>query len=417
VGYRRLSIRLRLTLLYGALFVATAALLLLITYVLTAHVLPLIGVQPPTPPNPPAPPGASPFGPPAPPPAVPDPPDPGAGTLGMARQRAEDLWLLVVASGFALAIMAFVALGLGWLMAGRMLRPMRTMAATAREMSAHDLHQRFHVDGPGDEIKDLADTFDGLLARLEASFQAQQQFVANASHELRTPLTFERSLIEVALADPDATAPELRATCERILANNEHQERLIDALLALARGQQGPDRRHELDIAEITRALLDTVRTDAAARGVHIEADLNAAPTSGDPKLVERLVTNVVDNAVRHNVPDGRVTVWTGVHAGRPGLRVTNTGRLIPPDQLGSLFQPFRRLGATRAADGGLGLGLSIVAAIAATHDAELTTAPLPDGGLDLRASFQPRTWTSPSAVRARAPWGRRAGGTTRRVK
>jgi signal transduction histidine kinase len=132
---------------------------------------------------------------------------------------------------------------------------------------------------------------------------------------------------------------------------------------------------------------------------------------------VERLVTNVMDNAVRHNVPDGRVTVWTGVHAGRPGLRVTNTGRLIPPDQLGSLFQPFRRLGATRATDGGLGLGLSIVAAIAATHDAELTAEPLPDGGLDLRVSFRPRSRSSPSAVRARAPWGRQAGGTTRRVQ
>ncbi|WP_232665497.1 sensor histidine kinase [Pseudonocardia sp. TRM90224] len=377
---RRLTIRARLTLLYGALFVATGVLLLAVTYLLAAHVLPVFGVAPPAPPP-------VPFGGPT-VPVVPSPALP-AELTALDGQRAEDLRLLLVASGIALLLMTVVAVGSGWLMAGRMLRPVRTMTATARTMSARDLHQRLELGGPRDELTDLADTFDGLLARLEASFRSQRQFVANASHELRTPLTLERTLIEVALADPDATAGELRATCERLLANNQHQERLIEAMLVLARGQQGPWSRRELDLADVAGPLLDAARPTARAGGIQVDAVLDPAITSGDPALLDRLVANLIDNALVHNVPGGRCNVWTGTRDGRPALRVVNTGAAIDRADIDALYQPFRRLDATRTAGrDGLGLGLSIVAAIAISHDAEITTDPGPAGGLDVLITF-----------------------------
>ncbi|MFB4310287.1 sensor histidine kinase [Actinomadura sp. GTD37] len=388
-GRRRWTIRLRLTLLYGALFLGTGVLLLTVTYVLTAHSLPFTPVRPPSPPRP-----AGPVdGPPVPGVSVPD--LDLNGRLG--RQRAEDLRQLLAASGLALMMMTFVSVWLGWLMAGRVLRPLRTMTATAREISARNLHQRLDVGGPDDEIKNLADTFDGLLGRLEAAFEAQRAFVANASHELRTPLTFERSLLEVALADPDAAAADLRATCRQVLTGNQQQERLIEALLTLARSQRGLDRPQDTDLAAIAADVVEPAHTDAGAHGIRIEPDLNHAVTSGDPHLVERLLTNLVDNAVRHNVPGGRVSVWTGGHAGRPALRVTNTGPAVPPEQVDDIFQPFRRLDSTRTGDGeseGLGLGLSIVAAIATAHEADLGVQPLPEGGLDISVVFRPDTLT-----------------------
>ncbi|MDA0563138.1 HAMP domain-containing protein [Streptomonospora sp. S1-112] len=369
----------RLTVLYGALFVATGALLLALTYLLTAHVLPLAGVEPPGSPASPAPAPLQGAAPPLDAPNAPPSPE---------QQSADGLRLLPIASGIALAVMAVVALGLGWVMAGRMLHPLREMAATTRDMSARDLHQRLDVRGPGDEVKDLADTFDGLLARLEASFKAQRRFVANASHELRTPITFERSVLEVALADPGAGTGDLRAACEQVLVANRRQERLIDALLDLARGQQGVAHRRPLDLAVLADACLDTAD---GTHDVRVAADLATAPAAGDPRLVERLVTNLVDNALRHNVPGGEATVRTGVCEGRAVLRVTNTGRVIVPEEAGLLFEPFRRPGPPRTAgDGGLGLGLSIVSAIAEAHGAALSATPRAEGGLDVRVSFPP---------------------------
>jgi signal transduction histidine kinase len=380
----RWTIRLRLTLLYGALFLTTGALLLAVTYVLVAHTPPWAGVTPPRAPELTLPGGAGPA-PQVPPPSV-DLQD------QLARQRARDLRQLLVASGIALALMTFVSVGLGWLMAGRVLRPLRTMAVTAKSISANDLHQRLHTQGPADEIKDLADTFDTLLDHLQDAFEAQRRFVANASHELRTPLTFERSLLEVALADPDATTADLRNACQRVLTSNQQQGNLIEALLTLTRSQRGLGRRTALDLAAITDALLDSAQANAAP-GLRIETDLNPAPVTGDQPLVERLIANLVDNALRHNVTDGSVTVWTGIHAGRPTLRVRNTGPVILPAQVDTLFQPFQRLQATRInGQGGLGIGLSIVAAIASAHDAELHAQPLLHGGLDIRTSFPPLT-------------------------
>jgi signal transduction histidine kinase len=378
------TIRLRLTLLYGALFLAAGVLLLAVTYVLVAHTPGWAEVTPPRAPELTPPGGAGPA------PQVPSPSV--ASQEQLARQRTEDLRQLLVASGIALALMTFVSVGLGWLMAGRVLRPLRTMAVTAKSISANDLHQRLHQRGPNDEIKELADTFDTLLDHLQDAFEAQRRFVANASHELRTPLTFERSLLEVALADPDATTADLRNACHRVLTSNQQQGKLIEALLTLARSQRGLDRRTDMDLAVLTDALLDGARANTAL-GLRIDADLHPAPIAGDPPLIERLIGNLVDNAVRHNITDGSITVWTGIHAGRPTLRVRNTGPVILAAQVEPLFQPFQRLEATRThGRDGFGIGLSIVAAIAAAHDAELHAQPSPHGGLDIRTSFPPLT-------------------------
>ncbi|WP_129840299.1 ATP-binding protein [Streptomyces sp. RFCAC02] len=370
----RWTVRLRLTALYGTLFLATGVLLLTVTYLLVAHTPPWAGVEPPAPPE--LVPSNS---------GVAEPQVPLDDDLG--RQRASDLQQLLVASGIALAWMTFVSIGLGWLMAGRVLRPLHTMAVTVRSISARDLHQRLDACGPADEVKELADTFDGLLAHLEDAFEAQRRFVANASHELRTPLTFERSVLEIALADQEASVTDLRDACRRVLDSNRQQGELIEALLTLARSQRGIERRTELDLAVLAGTFLAATRPDAA--GPRVEAELSPAPVSGDPALVERLLANVVDNAMRHNAEDGWVTVRTGVHAGRPTLRVRNSGPVIPPAQVASLLQPFQRLHATRLqGQDGWGVGLSIVAAIAAAHDARLDITPLPAGGLDMGIGF-----------------------------
>ncbi|MFD0686126.1 sensor histidine kinase [Actinomadura fibrosa] len=381
----RWTIRLRLTLLCGALFAAAGAALLAVTYLLATRALPWAGIEPPRPPD---------LGLPGPPPGVPDVPDPAS--------RADDLRQFLLASVLGLVLMTVVAVGLGWLLAGRALRPLRAMAATARDISARSLHRRLAVRGPADEVKDLADTVDGLLDRLEASFEAQKAFVAHASHELRTPLTFERSLLEVTLADEDAAAATLRTACLRVLDSNRRQERLIAALLTLARGQRGLDHREDLDLAVIAATVLDRPAAPdhpaapgrAAGEGPVVEAELDPAPTVGDARLVERLVANLADNAVRYNVPDGRVVIRTGVHGGRPTLCVGNTGPVVAPEDAAALVRPFTRLERGRTGDGGggdgLGLGLSIVAAIAGAHGADLDVCARPGGGLDVRVAFPP---------------------------
>ncbi|MFD3523247.1 sensor histidine kinase [Streptomyces sp. NPDC058653] len=318
------------------------------------------------------------------------------------RQRAATMHQLLVKSGFALALMSAVSVALGWLTAGRVLRPVRTMTDKARRISERNLHERLAVTGPADELKDLGDTFDSLLARLDSAFDAQKRFVANASHELRTPLTLQRALIEVALADPAADARSLRTVCERVLAAGEHQERLIEALLTLARSQRGLERRRPTDLAPVVAEVL----ASAAPGGARIERSLAPAWTSGDPRLVERLVTNLVDNALRHNVGvgvgdgdgdgdgDGStpwVRVATGMEGGRPVLRVVNSGPVIPADRVEALFQPFQRYASRAGGPDGLGLGLSIVEAVATAHGAGLTAVPGPEGGLDIAVAFPAR--------------------------
>lgn len=296
---------------------------------------------------------------------------------------------LLIWSGFALAIMAAFSMVFGWLLAGRALRPLQAITAAARRISASSLHERLALDGPNDELRELGDTFDELLGRLESSFQAQRQFVANASHELRTPLTLERAILEVTLAHPAASATSLRTACERVLAIGEQQERTIDALLTLARSERGVERREPLLLDTVARELLSDRREELARRGLRLDSKLHSAPTAGDPRLIERLFANLLDNAIHHNVADGWVTVTTAFEAGEAVLTVSNSGPVVAPGEVERLLRPFHRLGADRIGHGnGHGLGLSIVAAIAAAHGAVLTVHPDPAGGLQVRVRF-----------------------------
>jgi signal transduction histidine kinase len=311
-----------------------------------------------------------------------------AGTV-QAAQRAADSHQLLVNSGIALAIAAVLALLAGWMVAGRMLRPIRIITRTARRISSTSLHERLALDGPQDELKELGDTLDGLFARLEAAFEAQRHFVANASHELRTPLTAERTLLQVALDDPGTTTAAWRSTAHEVLASSDEQARLIEALLTLASSESGLNGLEPVDLATTVSAVLAGLEPETGRLGIHIGEVTEPATLDGDSLLIERLVANLFTNAVRHNVAGGRVEVRTGVKDGRTVLSVTNTGPLIPPAEVDRLFRPFQRLDPRRARyKDGHGLGLSIVRAIATAHDAAITARPMPDGGLYVSVSF-----------------------------
>jgi len=303
---------------------------------------------------------------------------------------------LLIESGFALAIMALLAAALGWVMAGRALRPLRAIMVTAREISASNLHRRLALTGPDDELRQLGRTFDALLERLETAFTAQRQFAANVSHELRTPLTYERTLIEVALADPKASNERLRAALAQVLAAGENQERLIEALLVLSRSQRGLDRREQVDLAAVAAQALEAVDAD----GLTVERSLAPALTDGDPRLIERLAANLLTNAVHHNQPTGRIGVTTRRTQEHAILCVTNSGPAISCDDLGRLFEPFQRIDGTRTSAGnGLGLGLSIVKAVADAHAATITTTLPEHGGLSIEIAFP-----APSRTQALPP-------------
>jgi signal transduction histidine kinase len=303
-----------------------------------------------------------------------------------------DLHHLLIWSVFALAIMAVASIGVGWLLAGRVLRPLQVITAAARELSASNLHERLALDGPNDELRELGDTFDELLARLESSFESQRQFVANASHELRTPLTLERAILEVTLADPDASAASLRAACQRVLAIGEQQEQTIEALLTLARSERGIEHRQPLLLDAVTRQVLAERRDELERRGLRLDTELADAPTIGDPRLVERLVANLLDNAIRHNAPQGWVAVTTGVEGEQAVLSVANSGAVIGAEEAEQLAQPFRRAGTSRIGHGdGHGLGLAIVSAIATAHGATLAVLPQATGGLRVEVRFPAR--------------------------
>jgi signal transduction histidine kinase len=265
---------------------------------------------------------------------------------------------LLIQSGIALAGMSLLSLGLGWLVAGRVLQP------------------------------------------LEDAYQAQRQFVANASHELRAPLTRQRALIEVALANPEASVASLRSTYERVLASEQQLEQLIDGMLSLTRGQAGLERRERLDLAPIASQALLARESELKGLDLDVRATLAPAPTAGDPRLVERLIANLIDNAIRHNAPGGHLKITTGPRDRHAILTITNTGPTIPSEQIQRLFQPFQRLGAARTQhNSGHGLGLSIVQAIASAHRAELSAHARPEGGLTIEISFPPATGASSSVT------------------
>lgn len=298
---------------------------------------------------------------------------------------------LLTGSAVALVLLIPLALALGWYVAGRFLHPLRTITATANSISAGNLHRRLDLGEPTDELTELGHTLDDLFARLQASFDAQRHFVANASHELRTPLAGLRTLLEVALADPDADIATLRAACQEALDLGGHQERLVQALLTLATSERGVTRRETLDLAGITEAVLATRRDQAAKAGVGLTGHLAPATTSGDPRLVESLVANLIDNAIRHNHADGHVKITTQASGTQAILTVTNSGPVIPENQIERLFHPFQRLPAGRnGTAGGHGLGLAIVDAVAKAHHATLTAGAPPEGGLSITVRFMP---------------------------
>jgi signal transduction histidine kinase len=296
---------------------------------------------------------------------------------------------LLIASLVSLGFIGAAAGGFGWLLARRALRPLQDITATARRVADRSLHERIALRGPDDEIKDLADTVDAMLERLDRAFDSQRRFVANASHELRTPLTINRALIEVALDDPQANPP-LRQLGTSLLAVNRRHERLIDGLLTLAGSEEDLSTHNPVDLAAPARRAVTDCQAAAAQAGVELRAALDPASVVGDPILLERLAYNLIDNAIRYNLPEhGWVEVVTGLLDGYAQLNVENPGLPVPPDEVPDLFEPFRRLAGTKqqAPDGdhGVGLGLSIVRAVAHAHGGDVYAIPRPGGGLIVR--------------------------------
>lgn len=323
-------------------------------------------------------------------------PGPTAAELGrltatVRASQAQTLHSFKVQSALALGLLTILSFGLSWWMAGRALRPVHRITDAARSLSERTLHARINLRGPNDELKQLADTFDSMLGRLDRAFSSQRRFVANASHELRTPLATERVLIDEALANRSASLAELRSILEQLRINSEETERLIDALLMLARSERGVDKWTTIDLAGTAAAVVEQAGAEAAVAGVTVEADLHPVQVSGDPALIERLAGNLIENALRHNLPGGSVSVTIRRDADVAVLRVVNTGPRIAPDEVIGLVEPFRRAGPDRSSSrgvggfgGGLGLGLSIVDAIVGTHHGVLDIGARDEGGLDV---------------------------------
>jgi signal transduction histidine kinase len=286
------------------------------------------------------------------------------------------------------------------------LRPLRTMTTTIQQISARNVNERLAVAGPADELKDLADTVDGLLGRLEAALDSHKRFVANAAHELRTPLTLEHALLEESLIDRDATVESYRSQFERLLTIRKQQGRLLESLLTLSTSERGLDHSEPLDLSEIARRALDIFGPEIDRRGLRLDTaiePMGGAATLGDSALVERLVANLLDNAMDYNVPEGLVSISTYVAAGRAVVRVENTGSEIPPEKVNPLFEPFQRLRRT-AGDDHHGLGLSIVRAIATAHSAGLVARARRGGGLIVEAAFPLRV--DRSSADRHSHWG-----------
>ena len=283
----------------------------------------------------------------------------------------------------------------GYFLAGRALRPLQAVTSTARRLSTETLNERIALTGPDDELKELADTFDGMIARLEAAFDSQRRFVANASHELRTPLSVMRTEVDVTLRDPDASPEELRRMGGVVRSATERADRLVNALLLLAQadvpGRQGLAQREPVSLPDVVGRALDAIRAETEAADLRLEIRLAPAVVHGDAGLLERLAGNLVENAVRHNQPGGWLGVRTQTIGDRAMLTVANTGSLLDPKEVPGLFEPFRRGGAARTATRGAGLGLSIVRAVALAHGGTVRARALPAGGLEVVADLPAR--------------------------
>ncbi len=383
------SVRLRLTALYGGLFLVCGAGLLVITYVLVSHNTrhrPAGGFV-----------SGHPFA--------------GLGraerTIDIGRiaaalgyQNRVDLHQLLEESGIALAAMAALSVALGWVIAGRVLSPLRTITATTRRISAQSLHERLALPGPRDELKQLADTIDELLARLEAAFDAQRRFVANASHELRTPLAMMRTRLDVAVAKPDGVPPQTKALDAGLRKDLDRAEALLESFLALARAQHGT-------LTDNTTVSLDQIVTDAltarhdqiAAQQLEVRTTLAPVGVTGSETLLARMVENVIENSVRHNQPHGFINIACENIGAAGRLVVESGGPMLDEQSVAQLAQPFRRLGAERTGSrNGHGLGLSIVAAVADAHGGALELHARPQGGLRVQITL-PAAITTPTAV------------------
>jgi signal transduction histidine kinase len=301
---------------------------------------------------------------------------------GAADQSGLDRRDFLVVSLAGLAAGTLLAGGLGWGLSGRVLAPLRAITSAARAASQENLDQRLALSGPPDELKELADTFDSMLARLDAAFASQRRFVASASHELRTPLTEMRALIDVTLTEPGRQAGRVDPVLAGVRAAADRSEELIEALLTLARSDSGLSQAEVVDLPTAVEDAIDQARATTAARQITISASLRPAQVTGDRVLIERLVTNLVDNAVRHNIPGGWVQAATRSDTGLAELTITNSGEPIPPEQVSGLFEPFRRLAGRTGSGPGTGLGLSIVASVARAHGGQAQARAQAEGGL-----------------------------------
>ncbi len=383
------TIRVRLTALYGGLFFLAGAVLLGVTYLLVKQSLEARGMG---------------F---ANPGSLSRVPDVFGGRFDpaaieqvqtaireeQAAYRADTLDSLLTQGSFALGIVGVAAIGFGWLMADRVLRPLHRITDTAGRIAGassagRGLHERIALDGPSDEIKKLADTFDTMLDRLDRSFDGQRRFVANASHELRTPLAINRALIELAVSRPGAST-DVRTLGESLLTINARNERLIEGLLMLADGENAIAEHSNIDMADVAAHVAAAATPTAVEAGIQVRTDLSAAPTTGDPVLLDRLVQNLVDNATRHNTAGGWLSLRTRSVEGCAELTVSNTGPIVPPYEVETIFLPFRRLSDERASpDRGFGLGLSIVAAITHGHGGHVSASPRAGGGLTVTVNL-----------------------------
>jgi signal transduction histidine kinase len=372
------TIRLRLTAMYGLVFLITGAALLTIGYELVYHNLNAsgtyrnelrrLGLVPPL---------------------VGRPPGFALRSSGFniaqavrAQLRADALHRLAIEYAAAVVAMTALSVVAGWLLAGRALRPLRDITATARRVSGENLGERIGLSGPADELKELADTFDGMLGRLDAAFASQRHFVANASHELRTPLAIMRTEVDVAMADPDASAEELRTMGEAVRETVDRCERLIEGLLMLARSEASSGREERVDLAALAADCITDLHSRAERAGVSMRDDLEPAWTRGEPALLERMIANLIDNGILHNQPGGWLRVRTRVRNDRVELVVANGGAPIDPADAARLTDPFRRLDR---GTGGFGLGLSIVRSVVEAHGGTLEIMAPASGGLEVR--------------------------------
>ena len=368
----RPTVRWRLTLLYGGLFLICGAALLAITYDLFAN----FAISPPKP-GPGSP--ASAF----------------TVATALAHQRSIGLHRLKVESGIALAIMFLVSGVLGWIVAGRALAPLRTITAATEQISETNLHERLAMPGPRDELRLLADTIDRLLERLESAFDAQRRFVANASHELRTPMAMMRTTLDVAIAKPGGVPGQTRELDAELRVDLNHAERLLESFLTLARAQNGePGERVQVALEPLIGAALRAGADQIADKGLTVETDLAAVETTGSPTLLRRMIDNVIENAVRHNQPGGSIELTLApVDGQQVRVIIDSSGPMLDQQAVAQLAQPFKRLSQDRTGShNGNGLGLSIVAAIAAAHDGRLDLQARAEGGLRVQITLPATT-------------------------